>query len=197
VLFTLAFGQKTEMSGSFQMSSMKVIQLEQLPLVHGYVVLDGWPPSSTVDVAQKYLVLRVVGRLGQPPRLGDDRVDVGLSARSVLVAVADSAAGHMPAATERGDAKLLDVLIRRMRAVLAHPVEKALAGAVAGRSPKPGLRSATPPRAPAAQRRYRAAVARTLRPPGRRVSSSPSTFLLAADGERRIRAAHNPDCYEG
>ena len=31
---------------SFTMSPTKVTQLVQLPLVHGYVVLEGWPPSA-------------------------------------------------------------------------------------------------------------------------------------------------------
>src|SRR5581483_11814088 len=60
VLFT-PLVQKAEISGSFQMSyanlspeacsapttvSMKVTQFEQLPLSHGNIVLDGWPPSA-------------------------------------------------------------------------------------------------------------------------------------------------------
>ena len=88
-----------------------------------------------VDVAQDHLVLRVVRRLGEALGLRDHLGDVGLGARTVGVPVPDPAAGGrgVPAGPHRGDAERLQELVRRLRAVLAHPVEETLADA--GRRP--------------------------------------------------------------
>ena len=108
----------------------------------------------TVDVADQYLVLRVVGRLGEPFRLRDDRVEVGPRGRAVLVAVLDPAAGEPSAAAERVDPQRLEELVGGLAAVLVDAVEESLPHA--GRR-SPGRRQVD------AQRRARGGPARGCR----------------------------------
>src|SRR5581483_4784232 len=91
-----------------------------------------------VDVAQDHLVLRV----GKPPGLGEYLVDIRLRTGTVRVAVADPAAGRMPAASVRVEAERQQELVGRLGRVLAYPVQEALADRSLVLSPKRGSRSA-------------------------------------------------------
>ncbi|MBB5896445.1 hypothetical protein BJ998_007641 [Kutzneria kofuensis] len=106
---------------------MKLTQLEQLPLSHGYTGVGGLPAVEAVDVGEQRLVLGVVGRLGQSFGLGDHRVEVGLGGRAEAVAVFDPAAGEPAAAAEGVDAQWFEVLVDGLGAVGADAVEEAFA----------------------------------------------------------------------
>ena len=87
-----------------------------------------------VQVADQHLILHVmVGRPLQAPGLRDDRGNVRLGGRTVLVAIVDPATGKPAPAAEGVDVQRLHVLVGGLSAILAYPVEEALADA--GRRP--------------------------------------------------------------